>query len=86
MDCVYSVLYLKIHCQIQSPRLLFSPRNFIVLCFIFRSVFLFKKVYLIVLDYAGSLLLCGLFSNCVELGLLCSYGAWASHCGGFSYY
>ena len=38
------------------------------------------------MDYAGSLLLCGLFSNCVELGLLCSYGTWASHCGGFSYY
>ena len=33
---------------------------------------------------AESSLLCGLFSSCGELGLLCSCGAWASQFGGFS--
>ena len=34
--------------------------------------------------YAGSLLLCGLFSSCGKWGRLSSCGAWASYCGGFS--
>jgi len=36
------------------------------------------------LCYAGSLLLCGLFSSCSEWGLLYSCGVRASHHGGYS--
>ena len=42
--------------------------------------------YLLIFSYPGSSLLCGLFSSYVKQGLLSSCGAWASHCGGFSYY
>ena len=34
--------------------------------------------------FAGSSLLCRLFSSCHSQGLLSSWGALASHCGGFS--
>ena len=37
-------------------------------------------------DYAGSSLMCGLFSSCREQGLLSSCNVGASHCGGFSFW
>ena len=40
-----------------------------------------KKIY----GCIGSSLLQGLFSSCREWGPLSSSGAWASHCGGFSW-
>ena len=43
-----------------------------------------KKDYLFIFGCAGSLLLCGVFSNCSEGGLLSSCGAQASHCSSFS--
>ena len=45
----------------------------------------FFKKYLFLFGCTGSLLLCGLFSSCGERRLLSSWGARASHCGGFSY-
>jgi len=42
-------------------------------------MYLYTYVFLAVLG-----LCCGLFSSCSEQGLLSSWGAWASHCGGFS--
>ena len=42
-------------------------------------MYLYTHVFLAVLG-----LCCGLFSSCSEQGLLSSWGAWASHCGGFS--
>ena len=83
--CVFSVV---------SKNSLKNPVTQVVPCFLLEiSLFcvshlglcsFFKKICLFVLGYAGSLLPCGLFSNCGKSGLLCSYGAWASHCGGFS--
>ena len=44
----------------------------------------FLKNYLFTFGCAGSPLLCGLFSSCVEWGLLSSCDMRASHCGDFS--
>ena len=46
--------------------------------------FLFKIFTIFIFGFAGSLLLCGLFSSCGRQGLLSHWSAWASHCGGFS--
>ena len=46
--------------------------------------YFFKKIYLFMFDCAGSPSLCGLFSSCEELGLLCSCGVRTSHCRSFS--
>ena len=46
--------------------------------------FFFQICYLLIFGYAGSSLLCGLFSSCREQGLLSSCGAQASHCRSFS--
>ena len=45
---------------------------------------IFFLSYLFIYGCAGSLLLCGLFSGCSELGLHSSHSAWASRCRGFS--
>ena len=50
------------------------------------NLLLLKKFfnYLFIFVCAGSSLMPGLFSSWSKWGLLFSYGAWASHCGGFS--
>ena len=56
---------------------------------IFFTYFLSKlifKFYLFILFWAGSSLLCELFSSCSKWGLLSSCGAQASHCNGFFFY
>jgi len=56
---------------------------------IFFTSFLFKlifKIYLLIFVWAGSSLLCELFSSCSTWGLLSSCGAQASHCNGFFFY
>ena len=46
---------------------------------------LFRRFLLIfIFGFAGSLLLCRLFFCCGEWRLLSRFGAWTSHCGGFS--
>ena len=51
-------------------------------------IFFFFKVCFFFLNYlfgcAGFSLLCRLFSSRGEQGRLSSFGAWATHCGGFS--
>ena len=49
------------------------------------GVFVVVVVVVLIFGCAGSSLLCRLFSSCVQWGLLSSRGAWASHCGGFSF-
>ena len=44
----------------------------------------FKKFIYFSFGGAGTSLLHWLFYSCGERGLLCSCGAWASHCSGFS--
>ena len=46
--------------------------------------FSFLKFYLFIYGCAGSSLLLRLFSGWSKQGLLSSWGAWASHCRGFS--
>ena len=48
-----------------------------------RSSFV-NFIYLFIFGCAGSSLLCGFFSSCLELELLSSGGTRASHRGGFS--
>ena len=45
-------------------------------CLLFFKLFF----YFCIFGWAG-----WVFSSCGEQGLLCSWGAWVSHCGGFSY-
>ena len=47
-------------------------------------IFKITLFYLFIFGCAGFSLLCGLFSNCGEWGLLSSCGAEASYCDGFS--
>ena len=53
-----------------------------------QKIFLLFKniifIYLLIFSYAGSSLLCRLFSSCREQGPLSSRSVGASHCGGFS--
>ena len=61
---------------IQTQKEKFSERTASISFSLFSDIFIFGS--------AGSLMLCGLFCSCSEQGLLSSWGARASHCGGFS--
>ena len=51
----------------------------------FNLYFFLVFIYLFIFDYTWSLLLCMGFSSCYkQQGLLSSFSAWASRCGGFS--
>ena len=50
------------------------------------QAWIFHYYYYYFFDYAGSSLMCGLFSSCREQGLLSSCNVGASHCGGFSFW
>ena len=47
-------------------------------------LFFFNFISLFIFGCAGSWLLCWIFFRCVEWGIFSSYGARASHCGGFT--
>ena len=58
--------------------------DFGVLSLFFNEYLKNNFIYSFIFGYAGSLLLCGLFSRCGKQGLLSSRGVGASHCGGCS--
>ena len=70
--CSGSLLYIER--ETIQVNLIYSREHFIYFL-IFICLFIF--------GCAGSSLLCRLFFSCVEQGIVSSYGAWASHCGGF---
>ena len=86
--CVDTILFitvglwfnLKSWCMI-PPAVVFSLKITLAL----RGPLCFHTIKKIIFGWAGSSLLCGLFSSCGETGLLLSScGPWASHCSGFS--
>ena len=54
------------------------------LLFLIRIFFIYNFISFFIFGSTGPSLLHGFFSNCGKQGLLPRWGAWASHCGGFS--